>query len=202
MNTKRSDMTVGKNVYQHANLSVLFIVLTFFILPVSTVLLSTYAVLKYALTFLLSLGLAWWATPHARNAALRYNIVDAPDGRLKDHSQPTPYLGGIVIYISFLLTLSCTFGFNEKILGITLAGSVLVIIGLFDDMQAVTPGVKFLGQLIAILVLIKSGIRIELIALPEWLNIPLTVLWIAGVINAINILDIMDGLATGVAFYL
>jgi UDP-GlcNAc:undecaprenyl-phosphate GlcNAc-1-phosphate transferase len=144
--------------------------------------------------------LSWWATPLARDTALRYNIVDKPDGRLKDHARPTPYLGGIVVYIAFLLTLSFTFGFNEKILGITLAGSVLVIIGLFDDMQAVTPGVKFLGQLIAILVLVKSGIRIELIALPEWLNLPLTILWIAGIINAINIIDIMDGLATGVAF--
>jgi len=156
--------------------------------------------IKYVLTFLVAFMLAWWATPLARNAALRYNIVDTPDGRLKDHQHSTPYLGGIVVYISFLLTLAITFGFNEKILGITLAGSILVIIGLFDDMQAVTPSIKFLGQLIAIIVLIKSGIRIELIALPEWLNVPLTVLWIAGIINAVNIIDIMDGMAAGVAF--
>ena len=200
MNTEHSEMTIKSNVYQHVNLSLLFFALSLFILPISTILLSTYSVVKYTLTFLIALGLSLWATPHARSAALRYNIVDKPDGRLKDHEHPTPYLGGIVLYLSFLLTLSFTFGFNEKILGITLAGSVLVIIGLFDDMQAVTPGVKFLGQLIAIIVLIKSGIRIELIALPEWLNIPLTVLWIAGIINAVNIIDIMDGLATGVAF--
>jgi UDP-GlcNAc:undecaprenyl-phosphate GlcNAc-1-phosphate transferase len=168
--------------------------------PLSNVSFSPFIYIKYALTFVLSLALALWATPLARNAALRYNIVDMPDGRLKDHKQPTPYLGGIVVYISFLLTLCFTFGFNEKVLGITLAGSVLVIIGLFDDMQAVTPGVKFIGQLVAILVLIKSGIQIEIIALPEWLNVPLTVLWIAGIINAVNIIDIMDGLAAGVAF--
>ncbi len=156
---------------------------------------------QYILTFVLSLLLALWATPLARNTAMRYNIVDQPDGRLKDHKDPTPYLGGIVVYISFLLTLSITFDFNEKVLGITLAGSILVIVGLFDDMQAVTPGIKFLGQLIAIVVLLKAGIRIELIALPDWLNVPLTVLWIAGIINAVNIIDIMDGLATGVAFF-
>jgi UDP-GlcNAc:undecaprenyl-phosphate/decaprenyl-phosphate GlcNAc-1-phosphate transferase len=103
-----------------------------------------------------------------------------------------------VVYISFLLTVAITFGFNTLVLGLTLAGSILVIVGLFDDMQAVTPAVKFLGQLIAIMVLIKSGIRIELIALPAYLQIPLTVLWMAGVINAVNIIDIMDGLATGV----
>jgi UDP-GlcNAc:undecaprenyl-phosphate GlcNAc-1-phosphate transferase len=156
---------------------------------------------KYILTFVVSFFLALWATPLARSAAMRYNIVDQPDGRLKDHETPTPYLGGIVVYISFLLSLAITFDFNEKVLGITLAGSLLVIVGLFDDMQAVTPGIKFLGQLVAILVLVKSGIRIELIALPEWLNIPLTILWIASIINAVNIIDIMDGLAAGVGFF-
>lgn len=180
--------------------SVFFLLLLLFVLPLSDVLPSTYVAIKYPFTFLLAFGLALWATPLARNAALRYNIVDKPDGRLKDHATPTPYLGGIVVYIAFLLTLSCTFGFTTRVLGLTLAGAVLVIVGLFDDMRAVTPGVKFLGQLIAILVLIKSGIRIELISLPEWISLPLTVLWVAGVINAINIIDIMDGLATGVAF--
>ncbi|MCP4405264.1 MAG: undecaprenyl/decaprenyl-phosphate alpha-N-acetylglucosaminyl 1-phosphate transferase [bacterium] len=186
---------------QEMNTSFLVLILIFFMLPLSTDLLpSSFLLAKYLLTFLLSYALASWATPLAHSTALQYNIVDKPDGRLKDHVTPTPYLGGIVVYISFLLTLSFTFGFNEEILGITLAGSVLVIVGLFDDMQAVTPQVKFLGQMVAILVLIKAGIRIELIALPELLNVPLTALWIAGVINAINIIDIMDGLATGVAF--
>ena len=200
MSTERSPITLKTNSCQSVNLSFAFIIMTLSVSPLASLLPSTYIAFKYVLTFCLSLGLAWWATPLARNAALRYNIVDRPDGRLKDHAQPTPYLGGIVVYISFLLTLSCTFDFNEKVLGIILAGSVLVIIGLFDDMQAVTPKIKFLGQLIAILVLVKSGIRIELIALPEWLNLPFTVLWIAGIINALNILDIMDGLAAGVAF--
>ncbi len=170
-------------------------------LQLSSVIPPSFLAAQYILTFVLSLLLALWATPLARNAAMRYNIVDQPDGRLKDHQEPTPYLGGVVIYISFLLALSITFDFNEKVLGITLAGSILVIVGLFDDMQAVTPGIKFLGQLIAIVVLLKAGIRIELIALPAWLNVPLTILWIAGIINAVNIIDIMDGLATGVAFF-
>ncbi|GAK52111.1 putative Phospho-N-acetylmuramoyl-pentapeptide-transferase [Candidatus Moduliflexus flocculans] len=184
----------------HISRSVFFLLLLLFVLPLSDVLPSSYVFIKYPFTFLLAFSLALWATPLARNAALRYNIVDKPDGRLKDHAIPTPYLGGIVVYIAFLLTLACTFGFTTRVLGITLAGAVLVIVGLFDDMRAVTPGVKFLGQLIAILVLIKSGIRIELISLPNWISLPFTVLWVAGVINAINIIDIMDGLATGVAF--
>jgi UDP-GlcNAc:undecaprenyl-phosphate GlcNAc-1-phosphate transferase len=200
VNTDHTEIREGGLISSGINMSLVFFVLFISILPISVFLPSTYMFFKYTFTFLVALMLSWWATPLARNAALRYNIVDVPDGRLKDHVQPTPYLGGIVVYISFLLTLAITFGFTEKILGITLAGSILVIIGLFDDMQAVTPKVKFLGQLIAIIVLIKSGIRIELIALPEWLNVPLTILWIAGIINALNIIDIMDGMAAGVAF--
>lgn len=200
MNTERLSIPLKGDSCQSLNFSFAFIIMTLSVSPLANLLPSSYIAFKYGFTFLLSLGLAWWATPLARSTALRYNIVDKPDGRLKDHAQPTPYLGGIVVYISFLLTLSCLFDFNEKVLGIILAGSVLVIIGLFDDMQAVTPKVKFLGQLVAILVLVKSGIRIELIALPEWINLPFTVLWIAGIINALNILDIMDGLAAGVAF--
>ncbi len=200
MDIKQTEYTTERPFYQPVNTLFLLVIISFSFFPLLNMILAPFVFVKYALTFVLSLAMALWATPLARNAALRYNIVDMPDGRLKDHKQATPYLGGIVVYISFLLTLSFTFGFNEKILGITLAGSVLVIIGLFDDMQAVTPGVKFIGQLVAILVLIKSGIRIEIIALPEWLNVPLTVLWIAGIINAVNIIDIMDGLAAGVAF--
>jgi UDP-GlcNAc:undecaprenyl-phosphate GlcNAc-1-phosphate transferase len=200
MNTEYRENTTRENLHSNVNISMLFLVLLISILPSLTTLLSTSTFIKYAFTFLMALILACWATPLARNTALRYNIVDVPDGRLKDHQHPTPYLGGIVVYISFLLTLSITFGFNEKILGITLAGSVLVILGLFDDMQAITPKVKFLGQLIAIIVLIKSNIRMELIVVPDWLNVPLSALWIAGIINAVNIIDIMDGLAAGVAF--
>lgn len=162
--------------------------------------LTLYTGMTYVCTFVLAWAIAWWTTPLAKNTALRYNIVDAPDGRLKDHRQPTPYLGGIVVYISFLLTVAVTFDFNEKILALTLAGSILVILGLFDDMRAITPGVKFLGQLVAIAVLIRADIQIELISLPAWLNIPISALWLAGIINAVNIIDIMDGLATGVGF--
>ena len=137
MNTDRTEIREGRTVSAGINMSLVFFVLFMSILPVSIILPSTFMFLKYVLTFLVALMLAWWATPLARNAALRYNIVDIPDGKLKDHTQPTPYLGGIVVYIAFLLTLAITFGFTEKILGITLAGSILVIIGLFDDMQAV-----------------------------------------------------------------
>ncbi len=83
---------------------------------------------------------------HAARAstALRYNIVDKPDGRLKDHAQPTPVSGrDRRLYFFPAHSFHAFFDFNEKVLGIILAGSVLVIIGLFDDMRAVTQRSNF-----------------------------------------------------------
>jgi UDP-GlcNAc:undecaprenyl-phosphate GlcNAc-1-phosphate transferase len=72
------------------------------------------------------------------------------------------------------------------------------MLGLIDDFGVLTPATKLVGQLLAVFVLIKSGIRIEIAAFPEWLDLVLTVFWMVGLINAFNLLDIMDGLSAGV----
>jgi UDP-GlcNAc:undecaprenyl-phosphate/decaprenyl-phosphate GlcNAc-1-phosphate transferase len=84
------------------------------------------------------------------------------------------------------------------VLGIILGGTIVVMLGLIDDFGVLTPWTKLAGQLLAVFVLIKSGIRIEIAALPEWLDLTLTVFWMVGLINAFNLLDIMDGLSAGV----
>ena len=89
MNTDHTEIREERTVFSDINTSLVFFMLFMSILPISVILPSTYLFLKYALTFLVALMLAWWATPLARNTALRYNIVDVPDGRLKDHTQPT-----------------------------------------------------------------------------------------------------------------
>jgi UDP-GlcNAc:undecaprenyl-phosphate GlcNAc-1-phosphate transferase len=154
----------------------------------------------YALAFVLSLALSLYGTPIARQAALRFHIVDRPDGRLKRQTEPVPYLGGLAIYLSFLITLALTFEFSRAVLGLLLAGTIVLILGLIDDFGVLTPGAKFAGQLIAVFVLIKSGVRVELSFLPNWVQIALTVFWMVGLINAFNIIDVMDGLAGSVAF--
>jgi UDP-GlcNAc:undecaprenyl-phosphate GlcNAc-1-phosphate transferase len=80
-----------------------------------------------------------------------------------------------------------------------LSGCIALLVGLIDDFGVLTPNQKLLGQALAALVLIKSGTFIKLTFLPVWVAIPLTVLWIVAVTNAFNIIDIMDGLAAGVA---
>jgi len=153
----------------------------------------------YPVAFVLAGVLSAWLTPRMREAALRFGIVDRPDGRLKQHREPVPYLGGLAIYLAFLLALSVTFDFGEEILGLLLAGSIVVLLGLVDDLGQLGPWTKLGGELIAILVLIKSGIYIKLAFLPPELAIPLTIVWLLAVTNAFNLIDIMDGLSAGTA---
>lgn len=152
----------------------------------------------YLLTFILAFLLSLYGVPIARQAALKYGIVDAPDGRLKHQREPVPYFGGLAIYLAFLMSVAFTFEFRHDVLGIILGGTIVVMLGLIDDFGVLTPATKLVGQLLAVFVLIKSGIRIEIAAFPEWLDLALTVLWMVGLINAFNLLDIMDGLSAGV----
>jgi UDP-GlcNAc:undecaprenyl-phosphate GlcNAc-1-phosphate transferase len=155
--------------------------------------------LSYAVTFALAGALAAIITPRMREAAIRFGIVDRPDGKLKSHREPVPYLGGLSIYLAFLLSLSLTFAFSREVLGILLAGSIVVILGLLDDLGQLGPWTKLAGQLVAIVVLIKSGIFIKLVFLPLPLAIGMSLLWLVAVTNAFNLIDIMDGLSAGTA---
>jgi UDP-GlcNAc:undecaprenyl-phosphate GlcNAc-1-phosphate transferase len=159
--------------------------------------------LLYLLTFLLSFILSLYLTPVMRRAALQFGIVDHPDGKLKKHKKPMPYLGGIAIYLAFLLALAFSFTpeFNKEVLGLLLAGTIVLLLGFIDDLGFLKTWIKFVGQLIAVLVLVKSGIYIKLVFLPIYVSIPLTFVWLVGMMNAFNIIDVMDGLAAGVALF-
>lgn len=152
------------------------------------------------LAFGLALLISLYTTPLMRTAALRFGIVDRPDGRLKKQSEPVPYLGGLAIYLSFLLALTATRRFDStEVLGMLLAGAIVVILGLIDDLGVLSPGIKLAGQVVAVLALINASVYIKLGFLPPPLAIVLSFLWLLGIINAFNLIDVMDGLAAGVA---
>ena len=134
-----------------------------------------------------------------RRAALQLGILDSPDGKLKKQGTAVPYFGGLAVYIAFLLTVGVFSDFGEETLGLLLSGTIALMVGLIDDFGVLTPAQKLLGQTLAALILIKSGIYIKLTYLPTWVALPLSVLWILAVTNALNIIDILDGLASGVA---
>ena len=153
--------------------------------------------LLYSLIFILALCTCLYITPIVMEAAIKYDIVDRPDGNLKQHQQPVAYLGGIAIYLSFLATLALTFDFSREVLGLLLAATIVILLGIIDDLKPLGPKVKLLGQIIAIFVLIKCGIYIQIAFIPDWLGMIMSFLWMLAVINAFNIIDIMDGLSAG-----
>jgi UDP-GlcNAc:undecaprenyl-phosphate GlcNAc-1-phosphate transferase len=157
------------------------------------------SMVTYGAAFILSFIFALYCTPLMRRAALQLGILDQPDGKLKNHDNAVPYFGGIAVYSAFLFTVGLVTDFGHETLGLLLSGSIALMVGLIDDFGVLNPTQKLLGQTLAALVLVKSGTYIKLTFLPIWLAIPLTILWILAVTNAMNIIDIMDGLASGVA---
>lgn len=159
------------------------------------------------LSFLLALGLGLYITPLARQAALRLNMVAKPDNRLRFQDEPVPYLGGIAIYISMLVALTAAVEFNPMVLGLLLGTTIILMVGLIDDFGVMTPGMKLFGQAVAALALIKGGIvlQLDIFADARWpgdlplLAWALSAIWLIGMANALNFLDIEDGLAAGVA---
>lgn len=148
--------------------------------------------------FVLAFLLVLYFTPLARQAALRFGIVDHPDGRLKRQAEPVPYLGGLAVFLAYLVALGLVFAFNSLLLGLLLAGTLTLLVGLVDDFGVLTPAAKLAGEAVAVFVLLRSGAVIELTQVPPSLRWPLAALWLFAVCNAFNLLDVMDGLAAGV----
>jgi len=153
--------------------------------------------IRLILGFILAYLLAIVGTPMAREAALRFGVVDQPDGRLKNHDEPVAYLGGLAVFSAFLLSIGMTFEFDAELLALLLAATIVTIVGLVDDFGALTPKPKVIGQVVAVFVLLKAGIMVQVAFIPWWLRLIITVLWLVGLSNAFNLVDIMDGLASG-----
>lgn len=153
----------------------------------------------YMVIFAVALVLAVGGTPIVRLAAVKAGVVDRPGPR-KLHSKAVPLLGGVAIYLSSIIAV-LAFGdrfYVPQLVGI-LAGATLVsFLGIWDDRWGMRPILKLGGQVAAALILVISGIQVEFLHQPV-LNAAVTVLWVVGITNAMNLLDNMDGLSGGVA---
>ena len=166
-------------------------------------------VIRLILIFFLSLALSIYLVPLFAQAARRFGLMAYPDGKLRHQKEPVPYMGGLAIYLAFLLALVFGFDFNRQVLGLLLGSTIILIVGLIDDFGVMTPWMKLFGEAVAVIALIKSGIHLEiqaLLALEPIPNFPiisysLSALWLLTLMNAFNFLDIEDGLAGGVAFF-
>ena len=152
----------------------------------------------FLLTAVLAFGLALYLAPPIIAAAHRYGILDQPDGNLKVQREAVPYLGGLVVFLGMLAALAVTQTFDERLLALLLGASLIVSVGLVDDLGTLTPKDKFLGQLLCGLVLWKGGVSVQLDAVPSYVAAAASVLWMVTIINAFNIIDVSDGLCAGV----
>lgn len=144
-------------------------------------------------------------TPLVKKLAFMIGATDNPNDR-KVHTGEMARLGGLAIYVSFILGLFILKPENEYLPFIFAGGTLVFLIGALDDIKEQSAKVKLIAQLAAAIIVIVGGVQLEFINLPfggvlelGFLSIPITLLWIIGITNAINLIDGLDGLSAGVS---
>ena len=163
---------------------------------------------RWLYIFLFSFSLSYTLTPFVRSIAIKRSILDRPNER-KIHLVPTPLLGGLAVYLGILGSIAANAIISEGMVAVLLAGTLMMVLGLIDDVKGLSAGVRLCVQLLAMAIVMLSGKVLTLFPvglIGSSLNVVLTVLWIIGITNALNFFDGMDGLATGltaiIAFFL
>lgn len=146
--------------------------------------------------FFISLILSYLLTPTAALLAKRIGMVDRPSST-KAHAHATPLLGGVAIFIAYFLAILFTAGINRSIASILIGGLILLTIGVIDDKMGIMPNIKLFGQLVAALIVVRMGIRVDFIK-NYYFSIIFSCIWIIGITNAINLLDNLNGLSAGI----
>lgn len=166
--------------------------------------------MKYVGAFFGALAVSLALTPLCREMARKLGMIDRPDAR-RINKTPIPRGGGLSVFVAFNVMLGVLVIALGQPIGqkfslfwqgrFLLASSILVFIGLVDDKRGMKPIVKLTGQIAVASILYFSGVHVGgiVIAFPPWLDYAATVFWIVGAINAFNLIDGMDGLATGLA---
>lgn len=153
--------------------------------------------LRLFFSVLISFLITFYLVPLVMSFAIRLKVLDVPDGKIKNHARATPYLGGVAVYIGFLTSLALVYPFENQILQFILGATLLLFVGLIDDLLCIKPYQKFFGQSVAALCFLKAGFHLkELFFLSNYWTIPISFFWILSVVNAFNLVDVMDGLAT------
>jgi len=178
--------------------------------------------LLIAAALVLAFATALATTPYVRKLALNVGMLDAT-GERRMHDQPKPRIGGIAVYLGFAFALFSAIGWLINLhyfrdgkdlqnvhdfVGLIFGGTLICMVGFWDDVMGMSPRAKLLAQIVVASVSMLYGFVIpayvtnplhhgELIYLPNWLPIPLTLLWYLGMMNAINFIDGLDGLLSG-----
>ncbi len=154
---------------------------------------------RWLFLFLFSFLLTFLLTPLVRIVATKLKVLDVPDER-KIHKKPIPLMGGLAICISYLATIFLNFSFSIELKGVVIGGTIILVMGLVDDINRLPAMWKLAVQVLASSVLILCKVKLDFLPNTWWGvagEVVLTVIWVVGITNAVNFFDGMDGLATG-----
>jgi len=170
--------------------------------------------MQILLSVFLALGsalvISFISTPLARAFAQKVGAIDVPKDARRVHNHPIPRLGGLAIFLGFIMGVLLFADIDLQVRGILLGSVIVVTIGVIDDTIPLPAMLKFVVQIVAAIVPVVCGVRIEIFSNPFfWIDaeyitlgvwsIPVTILWIVGITNSVNLIDGLDGLAVGVS---
>lgn len=168
------------------------------------------AIARIAAALVAAILIAFIATPVVKSLAEKVGAVDVPKDNRRMHNHPIPRMGGLAIFLGFLLSTLIFVPLSTAMQGMLLGSVIIVILGIFDDIYALPALPKLVVQIAAALVAVLHGNVIQVISNPNifsdnpyWVlgawSIPVSVIWIVAITNAVNLIDGLDGLAVGVA---
>lgn len=159
--------------------------------------------------FIISTALSLSITPIVKRIAIRVGAIDIPKDERRVHKKPMPLMGGLALYISTVITSLIFLPIDKTLISILIGGSIICISGIIDDIREISPRMKLIFQIAAAIVLILGDVKIDAITNPFTrtnklielgiLSIPITIFWVVGITNTLNLIDGLDGLAAGVA---
>ena len=164
---------------------------------------------KYLVPFLAAFVITFLQMPFTIKFAKKKGFLDVPKDNRRVHKKPIPVGGGIAMVISVSILMLFFLPINKGLVMTILASLIIAISGLYDDKKGLSPKLKFIFQILAAVILIIAGMKIEFVTNPfdsndallilNMLSIPVTIFWVCGITNTINLIDGLDGLASGVS---
>jgi UDP-GlcNAc:undecaprenyl-phosphate GlcNAc-1-phosphate transferase len=162
------------------------------------------------LALIVALIISFLMTPVVKTFAYKVGAIDVPKDGRRMHKAPIPRLGGLAIFIGFMVSILLFTEVTYQMKGILLGAVIIVVLGVVDDITPLPAMLKFIVQIVAALVPVFHGVVIHVISNPNlmsdnayWsmgkLSVPITVLWIVAITNSVNLIDGLDGLANGVS---
>jgi UDP-GlcNAc:undecaprenyl-phosphate GlcNAc-1-phosphate transferase len=152
----------------------------------------------YMATFLIALSLSLIGSPLTVKISERWNVFSKPN---KTEKRAKPCLGGIALYLAFICACLVLYFlapvYSHKLTGVIIASGFIVILGLIDDAKDLRPSWKIIAELAIAGLLMLFGISTKITFLPVWVNVVITLVWVLLITNAFNLLDIVDGLTSG-----